>query len=72
MKTATRYAGAFGRFWWEFLVGETPELFLATLALIALALLLHRTRVLAIVLVLAAAVVSLGLSTWRGRRRPSN
>jgi len=71
MKAVARCAGAFGRFWWEFLVGDTPELLLATLALIALALLLHRARLLAIVLVLAAAVGSLGLSTWRGRKRAS-
>jgi len=69
MKTVAKYVTAFGRFWWDFLVGDTPELFVATLALIALALALHRIRALAIVLVLLAAVTSLGLSTWRGRRR---
>jgi uncharacterized membrane protein YdjX (TVP38/TMEM64 family) len=65
----TRSAVAFGRFWWDFLVGDTPELFVATLIVIALAEILHRQRVLAIVVVLVAAVGFLCLSTWRGRKR---
>ena len=60
---------AFGRFWWDFLVGDTPELFIATLVVIALAVGLHRERVLAIVVVLVAVVGFLGASTWRGRKR---
>lgn len=63
------YAQAFGRFWWEFLVGDTPELFLATVLIVGLALALHPERILAIAVVLVAAVGSLGLSTWRGRVR---
>lgn len=71
MKAIARYGSAFGRFWWDFLVGDTPELFVATLLVIGLAIALHRVEALAIVVVLVAAVGSLGLSTWRGRRRPS-
>ncbi len=26
--------GAFGRFWWEFLIGDTPELFVGAVAVI--------------------------------------
>jgi hypothetical protein len=65
-----RVAVAFGRFWWEFLIGETPELFLATLVLIGLAVLLHRHTGIAVVVLLVAAVVFLVGSTWRGRSKP--
>ena len=63
---------AFGRFWWEFLVGDTPELFVATLAVIGLAEGLRHERVLGIVIVLVAVVGFLGLSTWKGRKLPEN
>lgn len=64
-----RSARAFGRFWWDFLIGDTPELFMATLAVIALAEALHHERVVGIVVVLLAVVGFLGLSTWRGRKQ---
>lgn len=63
-----RSLSAFGRFWWEFLIGDTPELFVATLVVIALAEGLHRERLLGIVVVLAVVVGFLGISTWRGRK----
>lgn len=65
----SRSLSAFGRFWWEFLIGDTPELFVATLVVIALAEGLHRERVVGIVVVLAVVVGFLGISTWRGRKR---
>jgi hypothetical protein len=65
----TRFATVFGRFWWDFLIGDTPELFLATLVVIGLAVALHRDRVVAIVVVPLAVIGSLVLSTWRGRVR---
>jgi hypothetical protein len=64
-----RSAVAFGRFWWDFLIGDTPELFAAALAVIGLALLLHRDGGVAIVVVLAAVIGCLALSTWKGRSR---
>ncbi|MGA2210363.1 MAG: hypothetical protein ABSH30_12080 [Acidimicrobiales bacterium] len=64
----TRSMAAFGRFWWDFLVGDTPELFVATLIVIALAEGLHRSHVLAVVIVPVAAIGFLGWSTWRGRK----
>jgi hypothetical protein len=64
-----RSAVAFGRFWWEFLVGDTPELLFATLAVIGLALLLRHHRLVAVVVVPVAAIGFLALSTWRGRIR---
>jgi hypothetical protein len=60
---------AFGAFWWDFLVGDTPELFVATLVLVGLALLLRHEHVLAVVLLPALAIAFLLASTFRGRRR---
>ncbi|MGH9169476.1 MAG: hypothetical protein ACRD0Z_01145 [Acidimicrobiales bacterium] len=59
---------AFGRFWWDFLVGDTPELLVATLVVIAVAFSLHRVKVLGIVVTLACVVGFLSLSIWRGRK----
>jgi hypothetical protein len=59
----------FGRFWWEFLVGDTPDLFLATLVIVGVAFALRGHRVAgAVVLPLLAIAMLLG-STYRGRRR---
>jgi hypothetical protein len=67
--TITRGLKAFGAFWWDFLVGDTPELFVATLILVGLALLLRHEHVLAVVLLPALAVAFLLTSTFRGRKR---
>lgn len=69
MSAVARGLAAFGRFWWEFLVGDTPELFVGTVAIVALALALSADRAAAVVVVPAVAVVFLGGSVWRGRRR---
>jgi hypothetical protein len=66
----TRAARAFGVFWWEFLIGDTPELFLAVLAVIGLAFALHGARVVGVPVVMAAVLGFLGVSVWRGRKRP--
>jgi hypothetical protein len=69
VSAVARAVRAFGYFWWDFLVGETPELALATGALVGLAFLLAGQRwVGAIVLPLVAAAF-LFVSTYRGRRR---
>jgi hypothetical protein len=71
VSAVTRALRAFGHFWWDFLVGDTPELALATGALVGLAFLLAGQHwVGAIVLPLVAATF-LFLSTYRGRRRTS-
>jgi hypothetical protein len=60
---------AFGRFWWDFLVGDTPELFVATLLILAITALLAKVVSTTAawlgmpVMVIAALVVSV----WRGR-----
>jgi hypothetical protein len=66
-----RAARVFGRFWWEFLVGDTPELFFATLVVVGVALLLRHERPVAVVLLPLLAVVMLVASAFRGRRRAS-
>jgi len=58
---------AFGRFWWDFLVGDTPELFVGTLAIVGSALLLRHDRVAGLSVVVVLAVVFLLGSTYRGR-----
>jgi hypothetical protein len=69
VSAVARSVRAFGHFWWDFLVGDTPELALATGALVGLAFLLAGQRwVGAIVLPLVAAAF-LFVSTYRGRRR---
>ena len=63
---------AVGRFWWDFLVGETPELLLgAGVAVVGADLVVHhvgaRVVVVATLPVLVALV--LALSAYRARRR---
>jgi len=60
---------AFGRFWYEFLVGDTPEIFVGTLVIIGAALLLRHDRTAAIIIVPVLALVFLVGSTYRGRQR---
>jgi len=64
-----KYAKAFGRFWWDFLIGDTPELFLGVLVVVAAAIALRHHRVAAVVAVPLITVVFLAASTYRGRRR---
>ena len=68
MKAIGRAARAFGIFWWDFLVGDTPELFVAVAAVVALALLLRRHREIAVVLLPTITVLFLVVSTVRGRQ----
>jgi uncharacterized membrane protein YdjX (TVP38/TMEM64 family) len=64
-----RGARAFGSFWWDFLIGDTPELFVAVVAVVVLALLLRHHHLAAVVLLPVITVLCLAASTWRGRRR---
>jgi hypothetical protein len=69
-----RAIGAFGRFWWEFLVGETPELFVGVLVILGLVALVCRDpalRTVASVLLPLAVMVVLSLSIWRAARNRS-
>lgn len=67
MRYVQRAALAFGRFWWDFLIGDTPELFVGTLAIVGSALLLRHDRVAGLSVVVVLAVVFLLGSTYRGR-----
>jgi hypothetical protein len=71
---ALRWLAAFGRFWWEFLIGDTPELFVGVVAVIGLlaVLCLHpglRTAAALVAPVLVAGVLT--ASVWRAARRRS-
>jgi len=70
VKAVTRAVRAFGHFWWEFLVGDTPELALAVGAIVGLAFLVaDGTRIIGAILLPLVAAVFLFVSTYRGRRR---
>jgi hypothetical protein len=72
MKAVARATRWLGRFLWDFIVGDTPELALATGVIVAVAFLLGGTEWLgATLLPLLAAALLLG-STWRGRKRTPN
>ena len=60
---------AFGKFWWEFLIGDAPELLIAALVVVGLAFALRHDRVAAIVMLPMTVAVVLIASTWHGRRR---
>lgn len=68
---AARAAIAFGRFWWNFLVGDTPELFVGAVAILAgaAAVIAAADRPAAWVATPIALVVLLGLSLRREARR---
>jgi hypothetical protein len=73
MKTSwpLRVCRAFGRFWWDFLIGDTPELFLAVLVIlgvVALLSLVGHDNGAALVTLPVLCVAALGTSLWRARR----
>jgi len=62
---------AFGRFWWEFLIGDTPELFVGAVlvvGLIALVCVDHAARTWAAYLLPALVAGLLATSVWRAKR----
>ncbi|HEY5267295.1 MAG TPA: hypothetical protein VIJ40_10835 [Acidimicrobiales bacterium] len=66
-----RMLKGFGMFWWDFLVGDTPELFLAALAIlgvVALVSLSAHANTAAVVILPVLVVASLGLSVFRAVR----
>ena len=67
MKMLARGGRAFGRFWWDFLIGDTPEFLVATLAIVGVALLLRHQHDIAFVVLPLAAVICLVASSLRGR-----
>jgi hypothetical protein len=67
-----RWLVAFGRFWWDFLVGETPELLVGSIAAVGVAALLVHSGVARAVTVGSLPVLVIGmlvLSAARARDR---
>jgi hypothetical protein len=69
VKAVTRALRAFGHFWWDFVIGDTPELALATGAIVGLAFLLAGDNLVGAILLPLVAAGFLFVSTYRGRRR---
>ncbi len=64
-----RAGAAFGRFWWDFIIGDTPEVAVGVAVIVVAAWLVAvRVSTLAVVLMPLAVVALLLSSTWRGRR----
>jgi hypothetical protein len=62
---------AFGKFWWDFLVGDTPELLIGVLVALGVVALLVRAASLnsvAVVSLPALVIVLLGASLTRARQ----
>ena len=67
-----RAGRAFGRFWLDFLVGDTPELFVVTLIVVAISFgLASSPRAVAVVVVPLLAFGAIVWSAARGRTRQS-
>ncbi len=67
---ARRWLAAFGRFWWDFLVGDTPELLIGALIILGIVALLVKWPSLNAVAVAAfplMVAVLLGISVYRAR-----
>ena len=68
---AVRVLRAFYRFWWDFLVGDTPELFVAALLIVgvvALCRIVWQLNVLALVALPVLCSVALTVSLRRAQR----
>jgi len=68
---AVRWLTAFGRFWWEFLIGDTPELFVGAVAVVGVLALLSLNPGLRTAAALLAPVLVAGVLTasiWRAVR----
>lgn len=66
-----RVLKGFGMFWWDFLVGDTPELFVAALVIIgvvAVSRIVLQENAFAIVLLPLLAIIALAISVRRAQR----
>ena len=75
MTLLNRWARAFGHFWWEFLIGDTPELFVGAVTVVgvvALVCLDHSLHTAAAVLLPVLVGGLLVGSAWKAsRKRPT-
>jgi hypothetical protein len=60
---------AFGHFWWDFLVGDTPEILIASLVIVGAALALRHHHWAAVIVLPVLAILTLVVSAGRGRAR---
>jgi hypothetical protein len=70
-----RLVVGFGRFWWEFLIGDTPELFVGAVAVVGLVALLcldHALETACAVILPVLVMGLLGLSAWKAARARSS
>lgn len=58
---------AFGRFWWDFLVGDTPELFVVTLVVVGIAFALSGLHLLPVIVIPGLVALAVVVSAARGR-----
>jgi hypothetical protein len=63
-----RAARSFGKFWWDFLVGDAPEIASVVVAIVIAALLLRHHHLIAVVVLPIMAVAGLVLSVLHGRK----
>ena len=74
MAWVARLVKGFGRFWWEFLVGDTPEVFVASVVTIGVVALVsetahwHRVGVVLLPLLVTATLVASVRRAARARR----
>jgi hypothetical protein len=64
---AGKLLAAFGHFWWDFLVGDTPEILIASLVIVGVALALRHHHWAAVIALPVLVIVTLVLSARRGR-----
>jgi hypothetical protein len=69
MDVVARLVKAFGHFWWDFLIGDTPEIFVAALIMVGAAFALSSFRVAATICLPLLCGSFLIASTLRGHRR---
>ena len=60
---------SFGQFWWDFLIGDAPELFGATVVVVVLALLLRHHGAVAYVVLPLTTIILFVASTLRAAKR---
>jgi hypothetical protein len=71
-RTGPGWLAAFGHFWWEFLIGDTPELFIGAVAVIGVVALLSLRADLRTFAAIAAPVLVSGVliaSVYRAARK---
>lgn len=69
MKAVARGARSFGQFWWDFLIGDSPVIFVAVVAIVSAALLLRGHGSAAVVVLPLMAIATLLTTVVVGRNK---